>query len=954
MTPEEHEKARELFLGACELPEERRASYLALHCGDDGDLRREVEALLAYHDAPAFSAGQDAEPAQADSASRTTTLRSDSEETTTPKTIGRFHVLDRLGKGGMGEVFLARDPRLGRRVALKALPPERAADAEARRRLESEARSLAALNHPHVAGLYELQEVNERLYLVLEHVEGETLADRLQRSTLPLTDALSIAAQVASGLEAAHAAGVIHRDLKPLNVMITPEGDAKVLDFGLAKRTLIGPGDGAASKTLTADRQVSTVPGMILGTPAYLSPEQARGLPPAATTDVWGFGCLLYECLTGRQAFEGKTFSDVVARILEGEPDWSRLPTELPPAVDRLLRRCLVKDQRRRLQHPGDARIELEEALEHISLPAAAAERDAWWRRRQALMLTAAGLVAIAGAIGLVTGRSDGPPREKSTAGRERRLSIQLPEEHPVALASANPLAVPRQALALSPDGDHIVWASASGGDSRLVHRALDRYQVETLPGTEGAFGPFFSPDGEWIGFFTVGNLRKVPLRGGVASSVTEARNPYGGTWAEDGTIYFLDAEGSELVAVREDGTGRRVLPLSARCFWLQALPQDHGLLVAGPVRVLDPQTGALKPVEDGRFARYLDTGHLLYLREESNLLLAPFDLDNLELSGPPTAVLEDAMGALGGAMHLTVARGGTVAYLPGPQVIPRVMVWATRGRPGLEPAVSKADAYGALAISPQGDRLVAEVRAPGPDIWVFDLARKSALRLTRGGFYVSPIWSADGREVFYCSVEGRVPRAIGQNADGSGEPRRLLGDIFGCPTAASPDGRWLTHSANSETTGWDIYLANIEGPVTTRPLVKTAAYEWGGRVSPDGRWFAYTSDASGSYEVYVLAFPEGGQSWRVSTGGGEEPVWTSDGNSLVYRNGRQFLSVPFAASGEAPSFGSPELIVEGDFFNNLGYSFDVSPVDARLVLLRAEIGETPTEVRLVENWIPN
>ncbi len=932
MTPERYERAKELFLSARELPEDRRASYLDRHCGADDELRREVESLLAYHDAaPARDALLDAPP--------------EDEVRPAAETVGRFRILGRLGKGGMGEVFLAHDPRLGRRVALKALPAERAGDAEARRRLESEARALAALNHPHVAGLYELIDVDGRLYLVLEHVEGETLAARLERSALTLPEALEIAAQIASGLEAAYAAGVIHRDLKPLNVMITPAAEVKVLDFGLAKRAPGWPGAGASDDSTTAEAQVSTLPGLILGTPAYLSPEQARGQSPTAATDVWAFGCLLFECLTGRQVFDGATLSDTIARILEGEPEWSLLPSEMPPSIRRLLRRCLTKDPRRRLQHPGDVRIEIEETLERLSSPAAAAERSARTRRRLGLGLAAVALAVLAAAIGVAIGRGRGGPPPVPAAAAERRLSIRLPDEYPVALAGANPLAVSRPALALSPAGDHLVWVAATGEGTQLVYRALDGFEVEPLPGTEGAFGPFFSPDGAWVGFFSVDYLRKVPLRGGVASSVTAARNPFGAAWADDGTIYFVDAEGAELVTVQEDGRGRSVLPLPDRSYWPQALPAGRGLLVSAPVGIRDPRTGDLRPLTDGRFARYLDTGHLLYLREESNLLLAPLDLDTLELGGPPVAVLEDAMGAVSGAMQLAVARGGTVAYLPGPQVIPRSLVWADAG--ALVSALAGTDAYGALALSPQGDRLAVEVRAPGADIWVFDLAGKGSVRLTHGGTHWQPAWSGDGTEVYYCSSQDGSRRAIGQRADGTGEPRRLLGEVTGCPVTASKDGRWLVFLKS-----WDLYLAGLSEPVTIRPLVATPAYEWGGRISPDGRWFAYTSDAAGRYEIYVRPFPEGEQSWRVSTAGGEEPTWTSDGRSLVYRNGRRFLSVSFSTESNVPRFGPSELIVEGDFFNLRGYSYDVSPTDSRLLLLRAELGEAPDEIRLVENWI--
>lgn len=923
MSDPRHVRERELFLAVCEQPETERSSYLDRHCADDPSMRREIESLLRYH-ALSATRSQGAPPPAV------------------PGTVvGRFEVAGPLGEGGMGEVFLAHDPRLDRKVALKALPRERSADPRARRRLEVEAQALAALNHPNVAAVHELTEVDSRLYLVLEHVPGETLAARLARGPLSVDETLGVGTQIAAGLEAAHAAGVVHRDLKPSNVMLTPDGQAKVLDFGLARRRG-APGSGAdRPSTLTA-------PGVILGTPAYMSPEQARGQTTDATTDLWSFGCVLFECLTGERAFRGDTLSDAIARILEGEPPWEQLPAGLPSGLERLLRRCLTKDRRRRLQHPGDARIELEDLVTqgHSTVDRAGAAVTRQDRRQRILGIT--GLMAAAALAGFLVARFGTFTRaEPAAATEERRLSIRTPEDRPVATRQISP------ALALSPDGRHLVWVAPSSDDSttHLVHRQLDRFEITPLPGTEGASGPFFSPDGTWVGFFAAGELRKVPRGGGTPAVVTEARNPYGAVWTADGLIHFSDAEGSELVSVRDDGRDQRIRGLGRRLVWPQALPGEHGLLVSTPVSVLDPDTGAVTVLTEGSFARYLDTGHLLY-RHERNLLIAPFDLETLRLGGSPVAVLEDARPAAYG-MHLAVARGGLVAYVAGPEGLDRSFVWAADGQVEPLPAFDTYRTFGAFALSPDGRSVVVELRPDRPDIWVFDLASGAGTRLTRGGNHRWPLWSADGSEVLACWFDGQRGRIVALSPDGSGTPRRPFGDTPGCPIAVSPDGRWLLSSVTSVETGWNIYRARLDIDDTPRPWIATDAFEWGGSFSPDGRWFAYSSDVTGRYEILVTRFPQGDPSWAATTTGGSEPLWTHDGRALVYHHAGQWFELPVEIENETPRFGTPTLLVEGNFFDPQGYSFALSPEDGRLLLLRTQGGDRPTEIRVVSNWVP-
>lgn len=938
MTPEQHDEARELFLAAAELPVDQRREFLERH-GPDAEVRSEVESLLGYHE------GETAAERQS--------------------TLGRFQLLGRLGRGGMGEVFLARDPRLGREVALKALTGEKADHPEARQRLEAEARSLAALSHPNVASLHGVEDVGDQPFLVLEYVPGESLAERLERGPIPLRTCLDLAIQVASGLEAAHGAGIIHRDLKPSNVMITPRGVAKILDFGLAKRRPFPSGAALSDPSGSGPTEASTLPGTILGTPAYLSPEQARGEEIDPTTDIWSFGCLLFECLAHRRAFEGPTISDTIARILGGEPDWKLLPRDLPADLILLLERCLSKDRSRRLQHAGDIRIELHDVAQRLesgtpsnrwptSRAHPAAVRGIFWTRPFGVGLLAVLSAALAAALTFTaltrtstdSQESDREPALATASEHTAQMtSIVVPAAYPLALDSATPLAVGRPAFALSPDGRNLVWTAQTDEGTFLVHRPLDAFDVEPIDGTEGAFGPFFSPDGTWVGFFTVDHLKKVPLAGGAVTHLGEARNPYGAAWTDDGTIYFCDAEGFELVEISDDGRRRQSRRLPARANWPQSMP-GGGLLVASPIGTLDPDTGERRQIEEGSFARALDTGHLLYLQEESNLLLAPFDVDSLQLTGPAVPVLPDALGAVSGAMHLAVAKSGLVAYLPGPQVIPRRLLWADGG--ATQPALPTPNAFAAPVLSPDGSRVAVEVRAPRPDIWVYEFETGRGIRLTRNGSFLDPTWSADGSEVFYFDFEGR--RIGARRADGTGEEREVLPDLRGRPTGVSPDGRWLLVARE-----WDLWLGDLQGQEPPRPLVESPAYEWSGRFSPDGRLFAYTSDASGRYEIYVRPFPgvdspDDGQ--QISTQGGEEPAWSGDGR-LIYRNGSKILAVDLttdAAGAIRP--GEAEVLAEGDFLNLLGYSYDVHPRTGRLLVMRSDL-ETPREIRLARDWVP-
>lgn len=850
-----------------------------------------------------------------------------------------FEILGPLGAGGMGQVFLARDLRLGRRVALKALHDEVARDPERRRRFETEARALAALNHPNVAALYGIEDAGDRLILVLEPVDGASLQERLGVGPLRHREAVRLCAQVAAGLESAHAAGVIHRDLKPGNVLLTADGDAKLVDFGLARRT----GVTANETTLEFVEQHATRPGVIVGTVAYMSPEQARGKPVGPTTDTWALGCLLYECLSGRQAFAAETFSDSIARILEDEPDWSALPADLPMSIRSLLRRCLAKDPRRRLQHAGDARIELEDVLSGVG-----SEASETLSARHGIPLGAVMAIALLAAVlGLLTHRwlSSSATR---TSPPTRRWSIQLPEHLPVARADAMPLGIGRTSMALSPDARTLIYTAERDDDTVLVRRAFDEFEVQPLAGTEGGFGPFFSPDGTWVAYFTNRALRRVPVSGGSPLTVTEARNPFGGTWGQDDRIHFAEAEGNVLVSVSTTGGDRTEL-FVASTRWPQALP-DGRLLTSGPVSVIDLANGDRTRVNAGTFARYLPSGHLVYGLEGS-LFVASFDPRSKAL-GSAVPLPDRARSEVLGTFQLAVAGDGTMAYVPGDAAAGRTLVWADRTG-NVEPAAEGARTFGAVELSPTGDRLAVAIASPESDIWIYDFDRRSFSRLTQGGGHFIATWSADGEEIYVCKRFGDHYRTFALPANGASAPRPLLSaEIEGCVYSVSNDGRWAVLDAyRSRSVNWDVIAVRLDGDAVVEPVATTPAYEWGAEVSPDGRWVVYTSDVSGRYEVYLQAFPKPEGRWQISTEGGEEPVWSDDGNEIVYRNGRRWLRVDIDTDGDTPAFASPALLIEGDFANVPGFSHDLA-ADGRLLLLRPAPSPALTEIRIVQGLI--
>jgi len=875
---------------------------------------------------------------------------------TSGEKLGPYEVLAPLGAGGMGEVYRARDPRLDREVAIKVLPDTFARDKERVLRFEREAKVLASLSHPNIAAIYGFEEHHDVRFLVLELVEGQTLAERLERGPMPLNESLEVCKQIAEAVEAAHEQGIMHRDLKPANVKITPEGEVKVLDFGLAK-TLTGEASGsniANSPTITAEH---TRPGVVLGTAAYMSPEQARGRSLDKRTDVWSFGCVLYECLVGRRPFEGETTSDVMAQILEREPDWTSLPGSTPLPVQRLLQRSLVKDRRKRLRDIGDAALELEEVLlggTRALSPTFASVKPPI-RRKQSVFLILVGLSAFA--LGLVLaaaiGRRVASP-DRSAADNVARYTVTLPRGTTIGTGRFAPLGVERSSLTLSPDGKLLVFVGVTDGVSRLFLRRADTLDAAPLPQTEGAFDPFFSTDGQWIAFFADGKLKKVSPLGGVPVGVCEAPLPKGGSWGSDDRIVFSRDDGLEICVVSSGGgTPRSLLargrggPLNSPQWleggkWLLYTEEKVG------VNLLSLESGeahALLPRAE--YGRYVPTGHLLYL-QAGTVSLVPFSWPGRTLGDTRIPLEADIRSQHSGIPQMAYSKTGTLAYIPGGRVSGSTLVLV---RPTGEtvPLGCPARSFGTMDFSPDGRRLAIEVQDLGCDIWVYDLMRETFTRLTTDGTSRNPLWSPDGKSVMFSSTENDDRGIFARTVEGGGK-RQLILSAEGSFDALSPDGRYAIVSGRKPETKGDLSVHTFGEPDTLRDFRNSIAHEWGAAFAPDGSHVAYVSDESGQYEVYATRFPDGDGTLRVSDGGGEEPVWAPGGDRLYYRNGDKWMAVPVQEGSEV-RFGNPYLVFEGPYLNVWGRSYAVAPDTGNFLVIQTPTEEAPVQITVVLNW---
>ena len=886
----------------------------------------------------------------------------------TPGTrLGPYEIQTPLGAGGMGEVYRARDTKLGREVALKVLPPHFAGDPERLARFQREAQVLASLNHPNIASIHGLEDSDGTPALVLELVEGPTLADRIAAGRVPIEEAIRIARQIADALAAAHDHGVIHRDLKPANIKLTPSGAVKVLDFGLAK--LAGPADAGhyapgssdrsvrleadltASPTMTSPAMMTGV-GFILGTAGYMAPEQARGQVVDKRADIFAFGCVLYEMLTGARLFDGRDVTETLASVLKTEPAWAALPPDTPPALRRLLRRTLEKDPDERLRDIGDARLELTEAL---SAPEAVAVRERGASRRHGVAILVSACVAVAM---ISTAAAWWVMRPAPRAVRQLAITFE----------ATKPLGTTNDPnLALSPDGSRLVYVSgAQGSQTSLMLRALDRLDAVPVPGTERAHSPFFSPDGQWIGYFsdTDRTLKKVSIAGGPAVTIATTDGAhFGASWGTDDMITFagpglsrVPAGGGTPVAVTtpdaKQGETRHTFP--------DVLPEGRAVLFANTIKgqsrieLLRFDTGERVVLADrGSSARYVPTGHVVY-SDGGRLFAVPFDLSALRATGSPVPVLEGVAVTSDGPAVFSVARDGTLVYLPGDVSggSQRRLVWVDQQ--GAEEAIAAAPRwYWWARVSPDGTRLALEVDDQGnSDIWIHDLARNVQTRLTFGPEPdMHPVWSPDGRRVLFSSGSDLLVKA----ADGTGEAERVAtGLVSTIPYAWSRDGKTLL--LQSDTPSADIYSLEIGSAASPQAVVRGPFFEARPALSPDGRWIAYQSGESARAEVYVRPFPDVDRGrWQVSTEGGDSPVWSQDGRRIVYRRGGQseaFFSVSVEAGpAQALTPGTPRMLLEGQFLAAGQRTWDMAP-DGRLLMIKSNTQAGAAEPAvIVQSW---
>jgi serine/threonine-protein kinase len=878
-------------------------------------------------------------------------------------TLSHYRILSKLGAGGMGEVYRARDARLDRDVAIKLLPTDFARDEDRLHRFEQEARATSALNHPNILTIYDIGSHDGSPFIVAELLEGEELRRLIQDGPLPQRKAVDYAQQIASGLAAAHSKGITHRDLKPENLLVTSDGRVKILDFGLAK---LRPKQSAPTESGVATQKAITDPGVVLGTVGYMSPEQVRGLPADHCADIFSLGVVLYEMLSGRRAFSGDSAIEVMNAILkEDPPELSETNVKISPALEKIVRRCLEKRPEQRFQTASDLGFALEALLVASdsrsalrSLPPLTAQSKAaglsrgWLIRVAALMA-----VLVTGITAFLIGRSWSGAVATAAV---RRVTVSLAT--PLALGKYCPLGVGRTAIALSPDGSLLVFAGEQNGRSQLFARHLDSFEARPIAGTEGAYAPFFSPDGRSLAFFAANMLKKISLEGGQPVTVCEARTAQGGAWGPDDTIIFADAEGGRLVRVAASGGEPK--PIIAPDdlpseYWGYSSPEflpdgDTVLLSAwrtnNPdyyrIAALSLKTGKLRTVAEGGVnPRYLSTGHLVYARG-ATLIAAPFDVGTATVTGPAVTLIENVRTEEWGAAQYTLARDGTLAYVSGGPAWIGQLVWADRTG-AITPIAAPPHAYQQFALSPDGQRIALEISEASRDIYLYEFARGSLIRFTNAGANESPRWTPDGTQLAFWRQNGPVSELVLKSA-ASGLEDVLMSEMGRGPSSWSPDGSTLAFLDKAPETGLDIWMNKRGQPAA--PWLKTRFREWGAAFSRDGKFVAYVSDESGQYEVYVRPASGEGAQWQVSTEGGEEPVWSKDGRELFYRNGPKWMAAEVTTETQFKA-GTPRLLFEGPYLNVPGVSYDVA-ADGRFLMLEENYKQPPTtQLQAIINW---
>jgi len=872
--------------------------------------------------------------------------------------LGPYEIVGPLGAGGMGEVYRAKDTRLGRDVAIKALPDEFSRDPERLARFEREARLMASLQHTNIAGIHGLEVVEDHRYLVLEYVEGETLAARIRRGAIPVDETIDIARAIAAALEAAHESGIVHRDLKPGNVMLTQAGEVKVLDFGLAKGGE-GAGSGSSSELSASPTRTyaATEVGVILGTAAYMSPEQARGKTVDRRTDIWSFGCLTFECLTGRQAFAGETVSDIVANILQSEPAWSTLPAGTPERLRGLLRRCLEKDARRRQRDIGDARIELEDLLtlresQRVAQPASASRGPATAGLWVGGFLAAAAVAAI---TWFAAGKWHAVPPLQPV-----RFEINAPKGHEFPPDAA--------CVSLSPDGKTLAMIVVDSSYTPSVWvRSLDALKPRELPGTENTTTMFWSPDSRVLAFFSGDRmLSKIAIAGGEPERICEAGTARGGTWNRDGIILLapssnsgihrVSANGGEPVAItRPDSahgeTGHRYpsfLPDGRHFLFTSVPPGADGKfgLYAGSLDGGPPQL--IQRVETG--AIYCDPGWLLTTRNHA-LVAQRFDAGTRRIQGEPIPLRDGPSGTqFAGAPVVSASRTGALGYAT--EILPmQALLWIDlEGRQTPIPGFADGPFFRVMT-SPDGRRALLDGISDDRKgfIALADLERGTVSRLTPPAENASSaVWSPDGRRFAY--QDGSTAIVVRSFTDGSSRSYLASDHAYKSLAGWSRDGRYLVFARLDAATKWDVWLLPIEGDGTPQAVVQSAANEQQPVLSPDGRWIAFTSDETGVPELYVRALGSAGLKYQVTTGGGVVWYWSHDGRSLIFQRTDRPRALFHAAvqASEEFSLGPPKVLLR--LPEELSYMYP-APGEKRFLLLRSAEKPQPQTFTVLQNW---
>ena len=891
--------------------------------------------------------------------------------------LGSYEILSALGAGGMGEVYRARDTKLNRHVAIKVLPDVFANDPERLARFHREAQVLATLNHPNIAHIHGFENSDQIHALVMELVDGPTLAESIAQGPIPISDALPIAKQIAEALDAAHDQGIIHRDLKPANVKVREDGTVKVLDFGLAR--LVVPdasaaGSGTVTQSPTFTTPAATVAGVILGTAAYMSPEQAKGRAADKRSDVWAFGAVLYEMLTGRRPFEGEDLSDTLAAVLKSEPDWNALPPDVPPHIRMLIQRCLTKDRRQRMADLSIALFVMTEVagLVHAavatSAPTAPLARPPLWRR---LVISTAAMLVVGAAIGTAVWLVMRPGGDRVT-----RFALSS--------TGAAALSVDNQSidLAITRDGTHIVYKGAGTAGAQLFVRALDQLEPSPLTGLGTPRAPFLSPDGQWIGFVDTSTfpvtLKKVAITGGPPLPLCRLDSASRGvTWRDDDSIIFATAAPSTgLQRVSSGGGEPTVLTKPDRDrgegdhLWPQSLPGSEAVLFtitattggndASRVAALDLRTGTHKIlVQGGSQAQYVPSGHLVYVAS-GTLRVVAFDLERLEVVGTPIPVVPQVVTLPNGTAEFDVADNGTLVYVPGGAVAPaRTLVWVDRQ--GREAAINvPGRAYVAPRLSPDGARVALEVRDQNNDIWVFDFARETLTRVTFDpGLEAAPTWMPDGRRMVFSSQPNEGAASLfWQAADGTGTAERLTENpsrMIQFPSAVSPDGTRVLFTQGGNATATDVMSLTLDKDHRVQPVVQTQFAELNGEISPDGRWLAYQSNDSGQVQIFVVPFPNVNTGrWQVSIGGGTRPLWARNGQELFYLTPDATLMSMPVARGTTWTPATPEKLIDAPYYGGTTRNYDVSPDGKRFLMIKQGGGDqtpAPTSIVVVQNW---